>query len=347
MANKNEILQLLDELKEDQVFEPPKVHDRVMLLDAYNLFYRNFSILKMINPEGAHIGGLGGFIRSLGALIKKISPTSVYIIFDGQGSSDNRKNLIPEYKSGRDTQRVTNWGMFDTREDEDESKQDQLQRLIQYLKHLPVKLGVLDKVEADDIIATLSETLPEEYNSQVTIVSSDQDFLQLVNSKVVVYRPMEKRFYKIEDIKNRFGIIPQNFIIQKTLLGDGSDKIRGVKGLGPKKLLSKFPQLKDTNLSLDDIFEISEKNLKTHVIYARILQDRERLKTNYKIMDLSNPMIDDSGIKYVNNLIQKDIPQLNSKPFIQLYEEDQLGGMIRNVGFWLKDTFTKLDNYKK
>ncbi len=74
-------------------------HDRVLVIDGLNLFLRNFAVLNFVNEEGTHIGGLAGFLRSLGSLIKQIQPTSVYIIFDGVGSSTNRKNLLPEYKS--------------------------------------------------------------------------------------------------------------------------------------------------------------------------------------------------------------------------------------------------------
>ena len=89
-------------------------------------------MLKMVNPKGVHIGGLGGFLRSLGALIRQIQPHEVYVVFDGAGSSMNRKNIVPEYKSGRETQRITNWEVFENLEEEHDSKVDQIIRLIQY-----------------------------------------------------------------------------------------------------------------------------------------------------------------------------------------------------------------------
>ena len=84
-------------------------HSRTMFVDGLNLFFRNFATLNYINQDGVHIGGLAGFLRSLGTLIKVIQPTSVYLIFDGMGSSTNRKNLLPEYKSGRNVNRITNF----------------------------------------------------------------------------------------------------------------------------------------------------------------------------------------------------------------------------------------------
>jgi DNA polymerase-1 len=345
--DKGELLNLLDDLQEEKEIPTKRKHDRVLLIDGLNLFFRNFSILKMVNPDGVHIGGLGGFLRSLGAMIRKTDPTSVYVVFDGPGSSDNRKNLIPEYKSGRHTQRVTKWDGFDNLEEEDASKIDQITRVIHYLKLLPIKTSILSKVEADDIIAYYCDKLPKSHNSQMFIVSSDKDFLQLVNNKVTVYRPMEKEFYNPAVIANKFeGLLPENFILYKTLLGDSSDKIQGIKGLGKKGIFKKFPELKEKPLTLDDIFDISEAKLKEHVVYARVLQQQSQLETSYKVMDLSNPMIDDKGIEYLNNLVEEELPDLNDDIFVKMYNEDQLGGMIRNVEFWLKDIFEKFKSYK-
>lgn len=100
--------------------------DRILLIDGLNLFLRNFAVLNYINETGTHIGGLSGFLRSLGSLIKQINPTEVYVVFDGMGSSISRKNLIPEYKSGRNNQRITNWDVFENLDEEQASKVNQI-----------------------------------------------------------------------------------------------------------------------------------------------------------------------------------------------------------------------------
>ena len=337
---RKELFALLDEVQEQG--EETVEGQRILMIDGLNLFFRNFAMLNMVNPDGVHVGGLGGFFRSLGALIRQIDPTSVYVVFDGAGSANNRKNLLPEYKSGRNLQRITNWEVFDDLEDEDDAKVDQIVRIIQYLKTLPVKTVSIDKVEADDIIAHLCTVLPEQEKDKVFIVSSDKDFLQLVNQNVIVYRPMEKEFYTEETIKQKFNMSPSNFIIYKTLMGDNSDKVKGVKGLGEKKLYKLFPELQSQDLSLDDVYNICESKFKEHVIYARIIQDIDALEKNYKIMDLSNPMLDENDKKYLNWVVNSD--ELNYLPdqFVSFYNEDKLGGMIRNVEFWVKDIFDEL-----
>ncbi len=342
-----ELFSLLDNIQEDQEVPTLNRHDKVLLIDGLNLFFRNFAMMNMINPDGIHIGGLGGFFRSLGAMIRQTQPTSVYIVFDGAGSTVNRKNLISDYKGTRNLQRITNWEAFESLEEEHDSKIDQIVRIIQYLKLLPVKTTILDKVEADDIISVLSTRLVEKYNSTVFIVSSDKDFVQLVTDKIILYRPMEKEYYTPKVVEEKFGVLTENFILYKTLLGDSSDNIPGVKGLGAKGIFKKFPELKEKELTLEDIFDISVRKFKDHVVYSRIVQDRSRIENSYKVMDLSVPLIDDRGKEYLEDLIEEDIPELNSEMFIQFYNEDKLGGMIRNLETWIKDIFTQFKGYKK
>ena len=343
---RKELFALLDEVQEQGEETVLKKHDKVLLIDGLNLFFRNFAMMNMVNPDGVHIGGLGGFFRSLGAMIRQTQPTSVYVVFDGAGSTANRKNLLSEYKGSRNLQRITNWDAFDSLEEEHDAKVDQIVRVIQYLKLLPVKTTIIDKVEADDIIAVLAEKLVEKYNSTCFIVSSDKDFVQLVTDKIILYRPIEKEYYTPQAVKEKYGVSPHNFILYKTLLGDNSDNIPGVKGLGSKGIFKKFPELQKQDLTLSEIFDISTRKFKDHVVYSRIVQDQDRLETSYKVMDLSTPMIDAREREYLDDLIKEDFPELNSEMFVQFYNTDQLGGMIRNLEVWLKDIFSHFKGYK-
>jgi len=335
-----ELFKLLDGIQEQG--KETVQSERILFIDGLNLFFRNFAVMNMVNPDGVHIGGLGGFFRSLGAMIRQMDPTQVYMVFDGAGSANNRKNIMPEYKSGRDLQRITNWDAFDDKRDEDDSKVDQMVRIIQYLKTLPVKTVSIDKVEADDIIAYLCNKVINKPEDKAFIVSSDKDFLQLINKNVIVYRPMEKEYYTEQTVIDKYKMSPKNFILHKTLLGDNSDKIKGIKGLGEKGLYKKFPELMERDMNLEDIFNICEAKLKDHVVYARVLQNMEEMKKNYKIMDLDNPMIDKNDEKYLDKIVNSDVPSYLPDQFVSMYNQDKLGGMIRNVEFWVKDIFEKL-----
>ena len=341
----NNLLELLNDMNEVND-TPSSKHDRVLLIDGLNLFFRNFAMLNIVNENGVHVGGLGGFLRSLGTLINVIEPTSMYIVFDGENSSMNRKNILSEYKAGRHISRITNWEIFNDVEDEHDAKLDQIVRLIDYLKCLPVHVAALDKVEADDIIAHLATTITQDNDdSRAFIVSSDKDFIQLVSDQITVYRPIEKDFYTRDTIVEKFGVLPENFILYKVLMGDASDKIPGIKGLGVKKLMKFFPELNERILTLDDLIEISTRKYKEHVIYSRVVFEEKNLRKNYKIMDLHNPMMDDLEKKYIEDQIEKQPPVLNVVPFLKFYQEDGLRHLIKNVEFWINNQFRILNSF--
>jgi DNA polymerase-1 len=343
---KSDLINLLGKVtKEEKIITNP--YERVLLIDGLNLFFRNFAMMKMVNQDGAHVGGLGGFLRSLNYLINQLQPTSVYVVFDGAGSSINRKNLLSEYKSGRNLVRITNWDVFDSLEEEHDSKINQTVRLIHYLKCLPVKTVSMNKVEADDIIAYLSDILSTKHDSKVFIVSNDQDFIQLVNDKITVYRPAEKEFYTKEMVKNNYGVLSENFILYKTLLGDQSDKVGGIKGLGKKGIIKKFPELLERPLTFDELMDIAESKIKEHVVYARIIQDEDRLKNNYKIMDLGKPLVDEVEKQFLEEFSQELPPALNSKAFMLLYNEDGLGRLMKDPELTINNTFRVLNSFKK
>lgn len=328
MKNKKELLNLLEELN--------KIEDNndVLLIDGFNLFMRNFTKINYLNQNGNHIGGLGGFLRSLGFLLKEIKSKEVYIIFDGVGSSYNRKALLPEYKEKRKKEKLSNKNIFNSLQEEEESKNNQIIRLIQYLRCLPIKIVSIDRVEADDIIAYLALKFK---NKKITIVSSDNDFFQLINENIKIYRPQEKVTYNTDLFIDKFNIIPDNYAVYKTLIGDTADNIKGIENLGPKTLLQKFPFIFEKNkITLNDVFEFALENHNKHKIYSTIILEKQKLLNTFKVVDLSNPWIyDEEDKKLLNNIINEDVNLLNINLFMQLFNEDRLDNTIRNVKNWL------------
>jgi len=344
--DKNELLKLLSNIKEDDM---PSLDEgeRILIVDGLNLFLRNFAVLNYINTDGTHIGGLGGFLRSLGSLVKQLKPTSIYVVFDGVGSSVNRKNLLPEYKSGRNVLRV-NKVSFSSQEKENESKTTQIIHLIHYLQCLPIKILSLDGVEADDIIAYLSKELTINKKNKTYIVSADNDFLQLVDENILMYRSVEKEFVTPQTVKQKYGVYPYNFLLYKTLMGDSSDKVGGVKGLGKGKFDKLFPEvLKSEKLTLDHIYDICAQKFKEHVIYCRALENFDNLRKAYKIMDLSNPMLDDQEKDYILEQVKESPYELNIETFLKFYNQDGLGNILKNVDYWIKENWGPIDRYNR
>ncbi len=103
-----------DILKNLKQTPPRSLNDHILIIDAMNMLIRSFSLLKAMNPDGHHIGGLVGFLRSLGYVTRIFDPTRVVVVWDGKGGSGNRKNIDPNYKAQRATSRITHWGLYDS-----------------------------------------------------------------------------------------------------------------------------------------------------------------------------------------------------------------------------------------
>ena len=92
-------------------------------------------------------------------------------------------------------------------------------------------------------------------------------------------------------------------------------------------------------MTLEDIFDLCEAKLGEHVIYARVLQHRPDLEKGYQVMDLSNPMLSNQDKEYLQHLVETNDFQYLPEQFVEFYNSDGLGGIIRNVEFWVKDVF--------
>ena len=334
--------QILDGIQNSQE-DPLHLNSRVLLVDSMNTFLRNFAMINHMNPGGAHIGGLTGFLKSIGFAIRHIKPTRVILVFDGTGSTTNKKNLFADYKGNRKLQRITNWDGFDNKEEEAASIENQILRLVNYLRLLPVDLLSIDKVEADDVIAYITNKAKDE----VYIMSADQDFLQLVNDKVTVYSPVKKKFYTPKLVKEDYNLYPQNYINQKILMGDSSDNIPGVKGLGPKKLFKLFPELESsTTVTFESILEKSKELVNEHGLYGDICNFSKQLLLNQQLMDLTDVDIPENGIEEIEEVLTSEPSKLEKLAFLKLYNEDKLGNSIPNTEIWLTEIFSYLQAYK-
>jgi len=340
---KNKYADLLSKVNNDQ----RGVLDSILVVDGLNTFLRSFTMINHINPDGAHIGGLTGFLKSVGYAIKMLEPTKVVIVFDGVGGSNAKRNLYPEYKANRNRSRMTNYSIFSSKEEESESINNQMARLIQYLQCLPVSLIVIDGIEADDVIGYLVGKF-EKYpaTKEVSIMSADKDFLQLVSNKVKVYSPVKKKIYKPHDVLEEYKVSCYNFINYKILMGDDSDNLPGVNGLGPKKLLKLFPSLSsDTPLLLSDIIIESEYKINEHELYARIVERKHQLEINSKLMNLQTMPLSDENIKHIQQGFSTPY-ELNSHLFMQMYVNDRLGESIPNTPSWINQIFGSLSTFK-
>jgi DNA polymerase I len=336
-------LDILNNLHEESTLEPLHLNSRVLLIDSMNTFLRSFAVIPNVNAQGNHVGGLIGFMKSLGYAIKLIQPTRVVLVFDGQGNITNRRNTYAEYKGNRKIKRITNWKAFDSLDEESASVTEQMMRLIEYLKTLPVNISIIDKIEADDTIAYLAQKLKDD----VVIYSADQDFLQLVNDRVTVYSPIKKKFYKQKEVFDEYGLWPKNFITMKCLMGDKSDNLPGIKGLGPKKLFKLYPELTgDEKYTLKEAYQKATDNVEEHGLFGNIHLFKRQLEINYELMSLEDIELLEADQNDLDEIIKTEPFNFNKARFLAMYEKDLLGRGIPNVEYWLTEVFSQLSNYK-
>lgn len=315
-------------------------NSHVLLVDSLNTFLRSFAAIHHINPAGNHIGGLAGYLKSVGSVIKHLEPTRVILVFDGQGGSTNKRYLYPEYKANRHITKITNWDAFDTQEEESEAITAQIMRLVDYLKCLPVDLVSIDKIEADDVIGYLAQQFPE----KVTILSTDQDYLQLVSDKISVFSPVKKTIYYPETVLKEYGIPPHNFLTHKIIVGDKGDNVPGVRGIAIKTLVKMFPELKgEDRIGLK---EILDKAATMPGKYTDVYNYRHQLAINKKLMDLIEPNVPEQDRALLDSMVLNPRNTYDPTTFVKLCQEDMIEGSLRAPQIWLTETFSKLKDYK-
>lgn len=321
MMDRNELLNLIDSLEQ----KPGRgLDDDVLILDGLNTLLRGFSVNPTININGVHVGGLQGFLKSLGSMVRKFSPTRVIVVWDGIGGAQNRKNIDEHYKANRAHASVIHYDLYEDKKTEMISIQDQADRLLDYLACLPITYIKIDKLEADDVIAYLAK-LYSKAKKQVTIVSSDRDFLQLIDENVRVYSPIRKVLFNHEEATEFLTVLPENYNIVKTLLGDGSDGLVGVKGVGIRGLVKEFPELvTNPNLTLDEFFDLCVERRETRkkTIFTKILAGWHTVEKNYKLMDLNETVLDEQEKELVHEILRNSVLKLRIGPFLHYLEED-------------------------
>ena len=333
--SKSKYLSIFEEIKnKGGSLDGGEPNDKVLIIDGLNTFIRVFSVIPTTNEDGVHVGGIVGFLKSIGYVINMVSPTRVIIVFDGKGGSTRRRKIYPEYKQNRKTKyRVNRTYDFASQEDEKQNMIMQLQRCVEYLDTLPVTVLSYDNIEADDTIGYLTkQVLPE---SNIIIMSTDKDFLQLANGRVKIWSPSKKKMYDDKSVFEEFGISSQNYIWYRVLDGDKSDNINGVRGLGLKTIRKKLAFLTDNHIcNIDDIVSV-------------LPESKELIDRNYKLMQLNDVDISGNTKTKIVQRVNEPINELVKYKFEKMFLEDKLFTALPNVTSWLLTNFNQLNRYAK
>jgi len=169
-------------------------------------------------------GVIYGVINALRMYVERFNPQQVYIVGEGKHSRDRRRKIYSGYKEGRKSNLPI--------------PKEQFYEQVDYLKDIFYNLGVnyidVDYFEADDIIAVLSRIFKDK---QKVIISSDGDYLQLVSDNLRIFNPSKEEVIGLENFKEIVGVDSFDFLTYKCMVGDTSDKIKGIQGCGEKTAL--------------------------------------------------------------------------------------------------------------
>lgn len=317
-------------------------NSRVLFVDGLNTFIRAYSVSPTTNSEGIPVGGISGFLLSVGYAIKMLRPTRLVIIFDGKGGSSARRKLYSEYKNNRKPlSRPNRINPLLDLDQEIDLRTSMLIRLQDYLKCIPATVIQLDNVEADDVIGYLSTRNAE----KSYIMSSDKDFLQLVSDKISVWSPTKKVLFTPNDVLSHYNIRAENFIIYRCIVGDTGDNIKGVPGIKEKSIAKYLPFMKEERCDTIDTL-LQHCSQLDNKITAKLIAAEDQLRTNYKLMQLAEVTISDMAKERSLALFRsKHIPG-NKHAFTKLLIEDKMESAIKNFDLWFRDVFGKLEKYE-
>ena len=339
-------ISFLDQVKDEEHKSVTRLNDRVLIVDGLNTFIRAFAVNPATNDDGMHIGGVVGFLRSVRYTCDILKPSRCIIVFDGKGGSVRRRKLYPEYKANRKVKRRFNrnikWGSAP--QDEEESMKQQMGRLIEYLEQLPLTLVCVDGIEADDTMAYISQQILKE--SDIFLMSTDKDFLQLVDDRVKVWSPTKKKLYDRKKILEEYGIPSRNMLTYRILDGDKSDNINGVQGAGLKSLIKYIPSItEDKDFTAMDLLNFVNNTDSKIKLLENIKKGSNIVKRNYLLMQLQDVDIPNHTKMKIQGAVNGKVPQLIKYKFQTMFIKDKLQSNIKNFDSWVME-FVRLDRFR-
>ena len=245
---------------------------KVCLVDGSGYIFRAFYALpSMTNPQGVPVNAVYGFTNMFMKLTSQIKCDYSLVLFDAK-RQNFRNNIFPDYKG--------------TRKEIPEELIPQFELIRNAVTALNLNYLEMEGYEADDLIATYTEeALKKGY--EVVVVSADKDLMQLIQPGVELFDPMKDKFFTPEDVKEKFGVLPDKVIDVQALSGDSIDNVPGVPGIGPKtaaELVNQFGSLEGV---LEHAAEIKQnkrrETLLANIENARISKQLVELKKDVPV----------------------------------------------------------------
>lgn len=211
--------------------------ERLLLIDGWNVMIAQNAVAHIEDGNGQPIGMQLTTLNMIRTFVELFKPTKIFFMLDGPDAGERRRQLYPDYKGKRGIKERKSKVRIMEGEDNmvygvEGAFQNQLIKIYEFLQLLPVTVCMIPYCEADDMIAYMALKNKDDFEN--IIISNDKDYLQLIQPGISVYRWKAKKYYGVKEFKEEMKILPNNFIFRKIFLGDSSDVIAGVKGVGKK-----------------------------------------------------------------------------------------------------------------
>lgn len=323
---------------------PPKNGVRLqpintLLVDGNALFKTGFFGAKgQVNHRGEPIGGVYQFLTVVRKILDEDLYHRIYVFWDGDYSGKLRYNIYEPYKSGRGKDYLHGTRPID------ENEIQQRLHVQTYLEELSVRQLKHEIIEGDDFIAYYC--LIRKKHEKVTIITNDRDMCQLICDNVRIYFCDLKSYVDIINYNSYFCHHKDNSALIKTITGDNSDSIKGIKGVKEKTLLSLFPQLKERRVTIEEVILESkrlqairlESKLKPLLALTNIaecitdgVQGKQLYEINSMLVDLKKPMLTEDAITQFETLID-GVMNPSDKSFKNVLELMNLDGLKNAIG---------------
>jgi len=303
---------------------------RMFLIDGYAMLYRaHFAMIRnpLITSYGLPTSALFGFLNQLFRLLKKENPDYVAAVFDRKEKTFRHKTY-PDYKATRDPM--------------PEELQEQLPHLWKLIEAMQIPYLSKAGFEADDIIGTLvKHGLKQDLD--VFIVSGDKDFMQLINANVFLFTPGTRnkpdKIYDIKGVEDRWGVPPEKIVDLFGLMGDSSDNIPGVFGVGPKSAMKLIHDYGTLEEALENAESVTNKRVRNGLLEGK---DNAILSK-----DLVTIVTDVPLDREIEELVRQDIDIETIESLLTEYEFHALINQLPGFAGEKKSTKNKSDkDYK-
>ena len=285
---------------------------RLFIIDGYATLYRaHYALIRnpLTTTAGMPTSAVFGFANQVFQLLEEENPDYIVAAFDPKGKNF-RHELYTDYKANRSAM--------------PDEIQIQLPYLWELLDGMNIPVLRIEGVEADDVIGTIAK-MCEKDDLQCNIVSGDKDFMQLINDKTLLYAPQarrrEKEIFNAQKVSEKWGVGPEHIIDLLGLMGDSSDNVPGVEGVGPvtaKKLIQKFGSMENIYENID---QIENEKLK-----EKLLNSKESAFLSKKLVTILTDVKVDASISDFEKK-EMDKTKLES-----IFKELEFTGLLKKIG---------------